>query len=146
MIAEGMVTVTVAEPDFVVSCVDVAVIVAVPSPDGAKRPALLTAPMLAGLTDHVTDELKLPVPATVGEQVEVCVVRIDAGEQTTRTEVIVGLGGGVPPLLAPLPPHAEANMSRALRRSTGTKRRFLFLESRHDWKAIFQSPTNRKDP
>ena len=28
-------------------------------------------PMLVGLTDHVTDVLKLPVPVTVGAQVEV---------------------------------------------------------------------------
>jgi len=46
--------------------------------------------MLAGLTDQVTAALKLPVPATVDVQVDVCVVRIDAGEQATETEVIVG--------------------------------------------------------
>jgi hypothetical protein len=39
------------------SAVEVAVIVAVPAPDGVKTPALLIAPMLVGLTDHVTDEL-----------------------------------------------------------------------------------------
>ena len=57
VIVDGAVTVTVALPDLVESCVDVAVMVAVPVPDGVKTPALLTAPMLAGLTDHVTDEL-----------------------------------------------------------------------------------------
>ena len=36
--------------------------------------------MLVGRTAHVTDELKLTVPATVDVQLEVCVVRIDAGE------------------------------------------------------------------
>ena len=46
-----------AVPDLVESCVDVAVILAVPAPVGVKTPALLTAPMLAGLTDHVTAEL-----------------------------------------------------------------------------------------
>jgi hypothetical protein len=46
-----------ADPDFVVSCVDVAVMVAVPVPAGVRTPALLTLPMLVGLTDHVTDEL-----------------------------------------------------------------------------------------
>jgi hypothetical protein len=51
------VTVTVALPDLDESSVDVAVMVAVPVPDGVKTPALLTVPMLAGLTDHVTDEL-----------------------------------------------------------------------------------------
>jgi len=65
------VTVTVAEPDFVVSCVDVAVMVAVPAPAGVKTPALLTVPMLAGLTDQVTELLKLPVPVSVAAQVDV---------------------------------------------------------------------------
>jgi hypothetical protein len=46
-----------ADPDFVVSCVDVAVMVAVPVPAGVRTPAPLTVPMLVGLTDHVTDEL-----------------------------------------------------------------------------------------
>jgi hypothetical protein len=57
VIVEGVVTVTAALLDLVESCVDVAVIVAVPVPAGVKTPALLTVPMLAGLTDHVTDEL-----------------------------------------------------------------------------------------
>jgi len=49
--------VTVALPDLEESSVEVAVTVAVPVPVGAKTPELLTVPMLAGLTDHVTDEL-----------------------------------------------------------------------------------------
>ena len=57
VIVEGVVTVTAALLDLVESCVDVAVIVAVPVPAGVKTPALLTVPMLAGLTDHVTDEV-----------------------------------------------------------------------------------------
>ena len=48
---------TVALPDLDESSVDIAVMVAVPVPDGVNTPALLTVPMLAGLTDHVTDEL-----------------------------------------------------------------------------------------
>ena len=48
---------TVALPDLDESSVEVAVMVAVPVPDGVKTPALLIVPMLAGLTDHVTDEL-----------------------------------------------------------------------------------------
>ena len=48
---------TVALPDLDESSVEVAVMVAGPVPDGVKTPALLTVPMLAGLTDHVTDEL-----------------------------------------------------------------------------------------
>jgi hypothetical protein len=51
------VTETVALPDLVESCVEVAVMVAVPVAAGVKTPALLTVPMLAGLTDHVTAEL-----------------------------------------------------------------------------------------
>jgi hypothetical protein len=57
VIVEGVVTVTVALPDLVESCVDVAVIVAVPVPAGVKTPALLTVPKLVGLIDHVTAEL-----------------------------------------------------------------------------------------
>jgi hypothetical protein len=57
VIVDGVVTATVALPDLVESCVDVAVMVAVPVPAGVKTPALLTVPMLVGLTDHVTDEL-----------------------------------------------------------------------------------------
>jgi len=51
------VTVTIAKPDLFVSSVEVAVIVAVPALDGVKIPAPLIAPMLVGLTDHVTVEL-----------------------------------------------------------------------------------------
>jgi hypothetical protein len=54
-----------------VSCVDVVITVAVPVAAGVKMPALLTAPILDGLTDQVTELLKLPVPFTVGVQVEV---------------------------------------------------------------------------
>ena len=57
VIVDGAVTVTVALPDLVESCVDVAVMVAVPTLAGVRTPALLTVPMLVGLTDHVTDEL-----------------------------------------------------------------------------------------
>ena len=57
VIVDGAVTVTVALPDLVESCVDVAVMVAVPVPAGVRTPALLTVPMLVGLTDHVTDKL-----------------------------------------------------------------------------------------
>lgn len=64
-------TVTVAEPDLVESCVEVAVTVAVPVLLGIKTPELLTVPMLAGVTDQFTDLLKLPVPFTVDVQVDV---------------------------------------------------------------------------
>jgi len=70
--------------------VEVAVMVAVPGVDGVNTPVLLTAPILVGLTDQVTVVLKFPVPATVGVQTDVSVVRMDVGEQTTETVVIVG--------------------------------------------------------
>ena len=57
VIVGGTVIVTVADPDLVASCVDVAVTVAVPVPVGVKTPALLTDPIVAGLTVHVTPEL-----------------------------------------------------------------------------------------
>jgi hypothetical protein len=93
------VTVIIAIPDLIASCVDVAEIVAVPVDDGVKTPVLLTLPILDGLTDQVTELMKFPVPFTVGVQVEVCVVRMDEGEQVTATEVIVG--GAVIVIVAP---------------------------------------------
>jgi hypothetical protein len=50
----GADTVTVAEPDLVESCAEVAVIVAVPVAEEVKMPALLMLPILDGLTDQVT--------------------------------------------------------------------------------------------
>jgi hypothetical protein len=50
-------TTTVAKPDLVVSCVEVAVMVAVPAAVGVNTPLLPTVPMFVGLTDHVTVEL-----------------------------------------------------------------------------------------
>jgi len=47
-------TTTLLDPDFVVSCVEVAVIVAVPVPPGVKTPADVIVPPVA---DHVTAEL-----------------------------------------------------------------------------------------
>jgi hypothetical protein len=69
--AVGFVTVTAAEPDFVVSCIELAVIVAVPEVDGVNTPVPLTLPTLAGLADHATAVLNFPVPVTVAEQVAV---------------------------------------------------------------------------
>jgi hypothetical protein len=64
-------TVTTSAPDFVGSCVEVAVTVAEPAVAGIKTPPVLTVPTPVGLTDQVTEELKLPVPLTVGVQVDV---------------------------------------------------------------------------
>ena len=79
-------TATDAVPDFVLSCVEVAVITAVPTPAGVNTPEELIVPSVA---PQVTTELYAPVPCTVAVQVDVCVVRMDAGEQTAETEVIV---------------------------------------------------------
>jgi hypothetical protein len=57
-----------AEPDFVWSSVEVAVIVAVPEEVGVKTPNEVTVPFVE---DHVTAELYAPVPWTVAAQVEV---------------------------------------------------------------------------
>jgi hypothetical protein len=64
-------TATVVVPNFVESGVDVAMMVAVPTPLGVKTPEPLIAPILVGLTDQMTEELKAPVPLTVGVQVDV---------------------------------------------------------------------------
>jgi len=82
----GLPTSIVAVPDFEVSCVEVAVMVAVPVPAGVNTPEVVIAPSDAA---QVTAELYDPVPCTVAVQVDVCVVRMDAGEQPTETEVIV---------------------------------------------------------
>ena len=57
-----------AVPDFVVSSVDVAVIVAVPAAVGVNTPEDVIVPSDAA---HVTAELYDPVPFTVAAQVEV---------------------------------------------------------------------------
>lgn len=71
LMVETAVTVIVAEPKWVASWVDVAVMVAVPVVDGVKTPLAVMVPRLVGLTDHVTALLKSPVPATVDAQAEV---------------------------------------------------------------------------
>jgi len=84
-------TVSVAVPDFVVSCVDVAVRVAFPEVAGAvNSPDELTVPIVA---NHVTEELKLPVPWTVAEHWLVWPVKTVVGLQEALTEVMVGTAG-----------------------------------------------------
>ena len=82
----GLPTTIDAVPDFVMSPVDVAVIVTVPATVGVNTPEAVIVPSDAA---QVTAELYEPVPCTVAVQVDVCVVRMDAGEQPTETEVIV---------------------------------------------------------
>lgn len=64
----GAATVTFALPDLVESCVEVAVMVAVPVPLGVKTPDEVIAPSVAA---QVTAELNAPVPCTVAVQVDV---------------------------------------------------------------------------
>jgi hypothetical protein len=79
-------TATDVVPDFVVSCVEVAVITAVPVDVGVNTPEDVIVPSVA---PQVTAELYDPVPCTVAVQMDVCVVRMEAGEQLTETEVTV---------------------------------------------------------
>lgn len=81
---DGLATAIGVVPDLVASCVDVAVIIAVPAAIGLNTPEDVIVPSVA---PQVTAELYAPVPCTVAEQLDVCVVRMDAGEQTTETEV-----------------------------------------------------------
>ena len=72
MIVGGVdVTVRETEPNLDVSCVEVAVTEAIPVAAGVKTPFELTLPIPEGPTDQVTVLLKLPVPLTVGVQVDV---------------------------------------------------------------------------
>ncbi len=95
--------------------------VAVPVVVGVKTPVLLTEPMLDGLRDQVTALLKLPVPLTVAVQADVCVVRMEAGEQATETDVIVGLEVEVEPEppLPELPPQPDVNRAVRKRNAKG---------------------------
>lgn len=88
VIVGGTDTVTWNEPDLVGSCVEVAVIVAVPDVPGVKTPALLMVPAPVGETAHETALLKFPVPTTEALQVDVWEVSIADGLQLTDTLVI----------------------------------------------------------
>jgi hypothetical protein len=87
VMAGGTPTETVVDPYRVASWTEVAVIVAVPAVDGVKTPAEVMDPPMA---DQIIAGLYFPVPRTVGVQLELPVVRIVVGLQTTATEVIVG--------------------------------------------------------
>ena len=60
--------------------------VAVPAPEGVKRPLDVMVPPVAV---HVTAELYDPVPDTVAEHCDVCPVLMDVGEAATAIEVMV---------------------------------------------------------
>ena len=79
-------TVTIAVPDLVVSWVLVAVTVTVPGKAGAvKIPLALILPPLA---DHVTPELKPPVPRTDALHCDVAFIATAEGVQAAETEEI----------------------------------------------------------
>lgn len=61
-------------------------IAAVPAAVGVKTPEEVIEPPVA---DQLTALLNAPVPVTVAEQVEVWLVRMEAGEQLAETEDIV---------------------------------------------------------
>ena len=86
-------------------------ITAVPTPAGVNTPDELIVPPDAA---QVTAELYGPVPCTVAMQLDVCVVRMDAGEQTTATAVIVGV---LPPPPLPPEPPPQPDASRAIETS-----------------------------
>jgi hypothetical protein len=64
----GRETLTVVEPNLVASCVDLAVMVAVPAAVGVKAPEEVIEPPVA---DQLTALLNAPVPVTMAVQVEV---------------------------------------------------------------------------
>jgi hypothetical protein len=114
VIVAAVCTVMAAVPDFVVSCVLVAVTVTVPPVIGAvKSPTVLIAPDAA---DHVTVELKLPVPCTVALHCEVACAATVEGVHETVTDEMEEEGGGWLPLEPP-PPQAAASKSGRLARS-----------------------------
>lgn len=107
-------TVTDAVADLVVSCVLVAVMVTDPAVAGAANsPAVLMAPAAA---DHVTAELKLPVPCTVALHCDVACAATEEGVHETATEEMEEDGGGGL-LLEPPPPQAVAISKMTLARS-----------------------------
>ncbi len=105
MVGEITCTITGAVPDFVASCVLVAVTVTLPAEAGAVNNPLEL--MLPPLALQVTAELKLPVPCTVAVHCDVAFVLTVVGLQLTATEVMVGatvwtwtLTGAVPDFVA----------------------------------------------
>ncbi len=100
-------TVTEAVPDLVVSWVLVAVTVTLPAVDSAvKSPLALIVPALA---DHVTAELKLPVPCTEALHCEVAFIATAEGLHVTETDEMVGVA--CEDVLPPPPPPQAIRIS-----------------------------------
>src|ERR1035441_6456687 len=119
VIVMGMETLTALYPDLRASCTEVALIVALPAPEGVKTPPEVIVPPVAV---QVTAWLKAPVPRTVAEHIEVPVVRIEAELQTTVTEVIA-MGAATVTALEPdlLPSCTEVAVIVALPAPDGVK-------------------------
>ena len=81
-----LVTVTLADPETLVFCTEVALMVAVPVAEGVNKPLEFTVPSVAV---HVTAWLGDPVPVTVALHELVWDVVIEVGEQETDTPVTV---------------------------------------------------------
>lgn len=91
VMVEGAVTVTMALPDLVESCTDVAVTVAEPVVVGVNTAVFVPEEaVVPSVAVQVTAGLYAPVPCTVAAQLDVCVVKMDVGEQFTETDVTVG--------------------------------------------------------
>lgn len=85
VITEAAFTATLALPDFVLSCTEVATMDAVPGPLGVNTPEPLTVPAVDGFRDQITEGLKVPSPVTFAVQADVCVFKIVLGEHETVT-------------------------------------------------------------
>ena len=105
-------TVMAAEPNLVVSCVEVAIQVAVPIAVGVRTPAEV---MVALVADQVMAELYAPVPTTCAAQNAVWPSDIVPAEELTMTKEIVGAGFPPPPPEAPPPQPSARERARRLK-------------------------------
>jgi hypothetical protein len=101
-------------PDFVASCVLVAVTVIVAAAAGAvnKPPEVIVPPPA---TDHVTAELKLPVPCTLAVHCEVAPAATVDGLHVAETEEILAVVVCGKVELAWLPQARRAERTRQVR-------------------------------
>ena len=99
-VAGALVMVIAAAPEMFVKpdCVEFAMQLPAPVPDGVKTPACVMVPPVAV---HVTPVPNAPVPATVATQVEVCDEVMLEGFATTLTLVTVGAAFDVVIAVAP---------------------------------------------
>ena len=112
----GAVTVIAAEPVMSANpaCVELAVQVAVPGPDGVSTPVEVIVPPVAV---QLTPELYPPVPVTAAVQVAVCTVLMVAGVAATATLVTAGGIAEVEIATAAAPDFVESCVEVALTES-----------------------------